>query len=276
MQTYVVQSGDTLYGISKQFGVSVDQIKTQNNIQDNSIIKGQVLLIPTTETTILYIVKAGDSLYSIARQYDVSVSELMQINNLTTNIISIGQELRIPIGEQQQNYTNYTVKKGDSLYSIANTYKISVDDIKKVNNLSSNLLSIGQTLKIPTTLSIEPTPEVITYTVKSGDSLYSIATKYKITVDELKSINNLTSNILQIGQVLTITKPMTILPDEIEECYGTEYSEPTFQTYTVKKGDNLYTIAKAYNTSVSNIISLNNLSSNNLSIGQVLKIKELS
>lgn len=121
MQTYVVQSGDTLYGISKQFGVSVDQIKTQNNIQDNSIIKGQVLLIPTTETTILYIVKAGDSLYSIARQYDVSVSELMQINNLTTNIISIGQELRIPIGEQQQNYTNYTVKKGDSLYSIANT-----------------------------------------------------------------------------------------------------------------------------------------------------------
>ncbi len=89
------------------------------------------------------------------------------------------------------------------MYGIANKYNTTVDTLKSFNNLSSNLLSIGQTLKIPS-LSEEVSTSYTTYTVVSGDSLYSIAKKYNTTVDTLKSFNNLSSNLLSIGQTLKI------------------------------------------------------------------------
>ena len=92
----------------------------------------------------------------------------------------------------------YTVKKGDSLYVIANKYGITVDELKAANNLSSNLLNIGQTLLIPKTSNYE------TYIVVSGDSLYKIANKFNTTIDKLKSVNNLKNDDLSIGQVLII------------------------------------------------------------------------
>lgn len=277
MQTYTVQAGDTIYGISKQFGVSVDEIKNANNLSNNTIKVGQVLKIPTTETTALYIVKKGDSLYSIARNYNTTVSELMSINNLKTNILSIGQQIKVPVNSSNttQTYIIYTVKKGDNLYSIANVYDTTVDSIKNLNNLTSNLLSIGQQLKIPTTQYIPEVPGAYEiYVVKKGDSLYKIAQMYNMSVEELIAINNLNSNVLTIGQELKVKKTGGLEPTE-EECYGEGYKEPTYETYTVKKGDSLYTIAKKYNTSVDNLISLNNLTNSNLSIGQILKIKEI-
>ena len=68
MQTYIVQPGDTLYGISGQFGVSIEDIKLENNLSSNVLVVGQVLKIPSTSTTSLYVVKKGDTLYSIARK----------------------------------------------------------------------------------------------------------------------------------------------------------------------------------------------------------------
>ena len=120
---------------------------------------------------------------------------------------------------------------------------------------------MGQVIKIPTSSSDEQpdSNSEIIYTVKSGDSLYRIATLYNTTVDEIKSLNNLTSNSLSIGQKLRI-------PGSGEES-GSDYV-----TYTVVSGDSLYSIAKKYNTTVNEIKNLNNLSSNLLSIGQVLKI----
>ena len=115
------------------------------------------------------------------------------------------------------------------------------------------------------------------YTIQKGDSLYSIAKKFGMSVDELKSLNNLTNNNLAIGQQLmikSITGDEPINPEE--ECIGTGYVEPQYVIYTVQKGDSLYTIARKYNISVDNIKALNNLTSNNLSIGQQLKIKEVS
>ena len=112
------------------------------------------------------------------------------------------------------NYTNYVVKKGDTLYSISKANNVSVDTIIKDNALSNNNLSIGKVLKLrlPSTefyvedecFGIEDNPVSIKYTVKKGDSLYSIAKKYNVTVDEIKRKNNLKSNILSIGQILTI------------------------------------------------------------------------
>ena len=128
-----------------------------------------------------------------------------------TIIIEYGNIANIPllgdsVGSAIYSYINrsniYIVKSGDSLYSIARKYQITVDELKRLNNLSSNILSIGQVLKIPSTSNESSN----TYIVKSGDSLYSIARKNQITVDELKRLNNLSSNILSIGQVLKIPK----------------------------------------------------------------------
>ena len=214
---------------------------------------------PTTGSN-YYIVKKGDSLYSIANANNTTVSDLKTLNNLTTNTLSIGQVLKLPTStiEEQPSNKNiiYTVKSGDTLYSIAKKYNTSVNEIKVINNLTTNNLSIGQTLKIPTS-SEEISSNYITYKVVSGDSLYSIAKIYNTTVNDIKELNNLSSNLLSIGQILKIP---------------TTSNEPTYLTYKVVSGDSLYSIAKIYNTTVNDIKESNNLSSNLLSIGQILKI----
>ena len=265
---YVVKSGDTLFSIANKFNVTVQAIKNINNLSSNILNVGQELVIPKEETPstsgefINYTVKAGDSLYKIAKEYNTTVNAIMNVNNLTSNALQVGQVLKIPTTtsqEETKNYINYTVKSGDSLYKIANNYKTTVDAIKKLNNLTSNALQVGQVLKIPTTTSQEETKNYINYTVKSGDSLYKIANNYKTTVDEIKKLNNLTSNNLQINQVLKI--PTTSQQDTT-----------SYISYTVKSGDSLYKVANTYNTTVDSIKKLNNLTSNNLQINQVLKI----
>ena len=92
---------------------------------------------------------------------------------------------------------------GDSLYKIANKFNTSVDAIKYLNNLSSNLLSIGQVLLIPSSTENQ---NYTTYNVVTGDSLYKIANKFNTSVDAIKSLNNLSSSLLSIGQKLKIPK----------------------------------------------------------------------
>ena len=203
---YTVKSGDSLWAIAKRYGITVDELKRANNLTSNTLSIGQKLIIPSKETLTpsqdytLYTVKSGDNLYSIARRYGLTMNELMEYNNLGTTLLSIGQVLKIPTKQTiTPSETTYIVKSGDSLYSIARKYNTTVNDLMKYNNLTSNLLSIGQTLKIPTSEST-----ITSYTVKSGDTLYSIARKYNTTVDELKRKNNLTSNTLSIGQTLII------------------------------------------------------------------------
>ena len=93
----------------------------------------------------------------------------------------------------------YTVTSGDTLYSIANRYGITVKELKELNNLTSDILSIGMILNVPSGLS-----NASTYMVTSGDTLYGIAKKFNVTVGDLKSVNNLNSNMLSIGQKLKI------------------------------------------------------------------------
>lgn len=223
MQTYTVKKGDTLYGISNQFGVSVVDLKNLNNLKDNNLKIGQILKISQSsgtnpDSTVNYIVKKGDSLYSIARVYKTTVQEIQKLNNLKSNALSIGQELKIPenyVNDASANlptYINYTVKKGDSLYSIAKRYGITTNTIIKDNALKNNLLSIGQNLKIRTKkesiveecFGDETSDKNIEYIVKKGDSLYSIAKKYNTDVSTIMKNNNLKSSNLSIGQILKI------------------------------------------------------------------------
>ena len=141
---YIVQKGDTLYGIANKFGTTVDTIKRNNNLTSNTLQIGQKLIInKSKEDNNTYFVAPGDTLYSIARKYNITVDNLKKANNLTTNMISINQKLIIP-----SSNIKYYVKKGDTLYAIANKYNTTVDKIKKDNNLTSNTLQIGQKLLI--------------------------------------------------------------------------------------------------------------------------------
>ena len=258
--TYVVQKGDSLYSIANKLGTTVSELKKENNLTTNTLQIGEVLRIPTKEIyegeENVYIVQKGDTLYSIAAANNTTVDELKKANNLTSNILSTGQLLKIPSALLPES--TYIVKKGDSLYSIANKYNTTVDELKRINNLTSNILSIGQVLKLPSdkVSNVEKEENTISYTVQKGDSLYSIARKYSTTIDKIKDLNNLTTNLLSIGQVLLIP---------------TDTNLET--TYTVQKGDSLYSIAKKYDTTVDRLKQLNNLKSNLLSIGQILIVR---
>ena len=258
--TYVVQKGDSLYSIAAKLGTTVTELKKENNLTSNTLQIGQVLRIPTKEIyeekENVYVVKKGDTLYGIAQANNTTVDEIKKFNNLTSNILSTGQLLKIPSVLLPE--ATYTVKKGDSLYSIANKYNTTVDELKRINNLTSNTLSIGQVLKLPSDKASDEEKEenTITYTVQKGDSLYSIAKKYNTTIDAMKNLNNLTTNILSIGQVLLIPTSTNLET-----------------TYTVQRGDSLYSIAKKYDTTVDRLKQLNNLSSNLLSVGQILIVR---
>ena len=277
-QTYIVKAGDTLYGISNQFGVSVTELASLNNKKGDNLKVGEVLQIPNKSGTnpnnmFMYTVQKGDTLYSIARKYNTTASEIKKLNYFTNDNLSIGQVIRIPEMFTKEEdmvmpiYTNYIVKKGDNLYDIANKYNVSIDVIRKDNGLTNNLLQIGQVLRIrtPEEESIvfeecfgpdyNPVNTNINYVVKKGDSLYKIANTYNTSVSAIQKLNDLKSINLEIGQVLKIPN-----------------NDSSNNTYIVKSGDSLWSIAKKFNTSVDSIKSKNNLKTNLLNIGQKLII----
>lgn len=168
------------------------------------------------------------------------------------------------------NYTNpttkneYIVQKGDSLWNISKKLGISVDEIKRLNNLNSNLIYVGQVLKLP---GYETTTDSnITYIVKKGDTLYSIASKNNVTVDELMKLNNLSNTNLSIGQQLKIKETESIITPSENEVINEN------SIYTVKKGDTLYSIAKKNNTTVDKLKEINNIVNDILTIGSSLFI----
>lgn len=201
---YIVKKGDSLWSIASKNNTTVDNIKKLNNLSSNNLSVGQVLKLSydaeneDIKKSNIYTVKKGDSLWLIANKYGTTVDELKNANNLKSNTLSIGQTLIIPEKKESTSKISYVVKKGDSLWLIANKYDTTVEKIKSTNNLKSNTLSIGQVLVIPST------SEFITYTVKKGDSLWLIANKYNTTVDNIKKLNNLSSNNLQINQKLIL------------------------------------------------------------------------
>ena len=146
----------------------------------------------------VYTVKKGDSLCQIATQFGVSVNDLISYNNLGTTFLQVGQQLLIPEKNDDTSDISYIVKSGDTLWSIAKKYNISVDELKSANNLSSNMLTIGQKLTIPEGNNYK------TYIVKSGDRLWTIARDFGVDFQDIIRINSLNSDILSIGQTLLI------------------------------------------------------------------------
>ena len=247
-----LNQGEIIYALRNSSGLSSRLANNLNNIGFN-IEKYYQRRLPSD---------VSKDYYYLIRETNNNQTLIIDLGKLDDNLIKdyklIGEAIvktianYIGVNYIEKSFENtYIVKKGDSLYSIARNFNTTVDELKRVNNLTNNLLSIGQVLKLPS----NNTNESNIYTVKKGDSLYSIARNFNTTVNEIKKLNKLSSNLLSIGQVLKIPN-----------------GNNSNNTYTVKKGDSLYSIARNYNTTVDNIKKLNNLSSNLLSIGQILKI----
>lgn len=178
----------------------------------------------------VHVVKKGETLSTIARKYHVSVNQLKQWNNMKSDRLSIGQKLVVyssgapmaqvgndkPV-ERSTTQITHTVKKGETLGKIAQKYKCTVTDLKRWNNLKSTNIQVGQKLKVypPENQNVSgrnnsnnkpasSSNSTTTYTVKSGDSLWSIAKKFNVTVDHIKKLNNLKNNDIKVGQKLKI------------------------------------------------------------------------
>ncbi len=172
-------------------------------------------MIGCDNVSLIYKVQKGDNLYSIAKKFDTSVSDLINLNQLHNTLLSIGQVLMIPndlsssIGsdlcgsyqEQEDVFDTYQVKKGDSLYSIAQKYHTDMSTLMHLNNLKNSLLSVNQILKVP-----HQKDSFFSYQVKEQDTLYSIASNYNVTPQQLMDLNNLTTTMLEVGTILKIPK----------------------------------------------------------------------
>ncbi|MCP8054328.1 1,4-beta-N-acetylmuramoylhydrolase [Listeria monocytogenes] len=194
---------------------------------------------PSTGTSTnakVYTVVKGDSLWRIANNNKVTIANLKAWNNLKSDFIYPGQKLKVSAGSTSNTNTSkpstntntskpstntntnakvYTVTKGDSLWRIANNNKVTIANLKAWNNLKSDFIYPGQKLKVSAgsttnTNTAKPSTNnpsnstVKTYTVKKGDSLWAISRQYKTTVDNIKAWNKLTSNMIHVGQKLTI------------------------------------------------------------------------
>lgn len=158
------------------------------------------------------------------------------------------------IGEEimpDDTKNTYTVKAGDTLWSIARRFNTTVEDLMKYNNLSSDVINVGTVLTIPTTTDSSTNLNSSMYVVKAGDTLWNIAKRYNTTVEILMMMNNLNTDLITIGQRLMV---------------------PNKNVYVVKAGDTLWNIAKRNNTTVENLMMLNNLNTDLIKPGQIIKL----
>ncbi len=237
---YTVKKGDNLSNIAKKTGVGVADLKKWNKLSSNSVKVNTKLNLEDTEAEVVaiepkvsekkpafYTVKKGDNLGNIAKKTGVSVADLKKWNNISNNNVKVNTKLNLidaeeavvavkeEINTKPKNY--YKVQKGDNIGSIAKKYGVSIEDIQKWNNLSSENIQADNILLIYNT----ETPQKIAknkskeqdkketknnlYLVKKGDSFFTIAQKYPgVTVDDIKKWNGISSNNLQPGMKLKI------------------------------------------------------------------------
>ena len=230
---HIVKSGESLGSIAKKYRISVNQLKTWNNLKSTTIYPGQKLIVyssgapmaqagnnkPVMRSTeqSIHIVKSGENLSLIAKKYKCSVTDLKEWNNLKSTNLSIGQKLKVypPAEEKSSNVTTttsdgyviYTVKSGDNLWDIAKKFDgVTVEQIRTLNKLDKNsVLKVGQKLKISKTSGSSSSGTSVVHTVKSGDNLWDISKKYGVSVEQIRKLNGLSSKaVLKVGQKLII------------------------------------------------------------------------
>ena len=299
--SYKVQKGETLSSISKKYNITEEELKASNNLKSNTLRSGQNLQIAQVATpasavpsnkaeleakSVSYKVKKGETLSSISKKYHITEDELKAMNNLKSSTIRFGQELKVnqPLEVASANngskntkadpvVATYKVKKGETLSDIAEKNNVSVADIKSLNNLHSSSIRPGQQLQLvskdvqPEQEAIAKTEKTIVHKVESGESLYLIAKKYNVAIDELKRLNNLDGAKLKPGQSLSVNMPVENSNSTAEK----KTVKPKI-THKVKSGESFYSLAKKYGCSVNDIKEWNSKPDNKLNPGDKIII----
>ncbi|MEL3972971.1 LysM peptidoglycan-binding domain-containing protein [Rossellomorea oryzaecorticis] len=132
---HLIQKGDTLWSLSKKYGMTVDQLKEGNNLDSSLIYAGDKLQVKKVIT-----VKKGDTLWNLAKKHTSTVGQLKHVNMLKSDTINIGQKLEIP--------TVVLVRPGDTMWGISKKYGLTVEELKRRNGLNSTLIFAGQVLMV--------------------------------------------------------------------------------------------------------------------------------
>ena len=218
---YIVKAGDSLWRIAKEHGVTIDDLVRWNKVSNFTIHPGDALITtqpplnptpavitkqPLPQLGTLYTVKAGDSIWKIANDHKITMQELLDWNQISNQTIHPGQQLVTQKPTTASTVTSdksYTVKAGDSVWKIANDHGVSMGDLVKWNKISNFTIHPGEVLilKQPTEA---PFSGHTTHTVQAGESVWLIAQKYSITMDELVEWNNISNFAIHPGQRMII------------------------------------------------------------------------
>jgi len=208
---YVVQPGDTLFSLAQRFGVTVQAIMTANGLMSSQLLAGQTLIIPAASALpgpLVHIVQPGETLASIARRYNTTVWAIMSANGLRSHTIWAYRALFIPTATEQ-SLTRHVVSPGETLFSIAQRYSTTVALLMMANGLTDYHLVAYQTLIIPPP-GWSGWPPLVggsqsrSHLVVAGETLFSIARRYGVTVGALMSANGLSSSVIYAGTLLRI------------------------------------------------------------------------
>ena len=242
--TYVIQSGDTLFKIAEEFNTTVDALMAANTVAiDGRIIAGQVLLIPAADDRSdgVYAVQAGDTLLSIAARFNTSVGILQELNGLgDTADIAAGQSLVVP-SIDESGYQAYIVQVDDSLFSISRRFHTSVSFLMSLNGIAdARELEKGRAILVP---AIDET-RFEAYEIQPEDSLSSIARRFGTSEDSLISLNGMADRLdIEAGQ--TILAP--------------RFDDTAYTVHVVQSGDTLFEISRLFHTTVAQLRSLNGI-----------------
>ena len=313
---YMVRKGDTLGEIASQYKVSIKMLRKWNKLRGDRIFEGQRLQINSVPSG-FHIVKGGDTLSEIALQWNIPISRLRKLNHISGDRIYTGQKLKLGSArnpdktpsikknaeEVEEEPFEYKVKSGDNLSAIAQRYDVAVSLIRQLNGLKKDQLYPGQTLQLkPSSL------DEAVHVVRSGETLSSIALKYRMSVSEVKRINDIDGSKIVVGQELRLkaTKAHIHIVErgdalwEVAQAYGLSVVEiknlngltsnriypgqelqlgakpaKRFATYTVKKGDSLGGIARLHQMSVADLKRMNNIRTALIYPGDQLKVNPL-
>lgn len=193
---YKVNTGDTLYSLSKKYGVTVDQLKSKNGFETDAIYVGQEIIVPYLDAN----------------------GKLAVVDDSLPEKTPVSVKLPAKKPANTQNASTYVVQSGDSLWRISKKFNTSVDALVENNQLTSDALRPGQILKVtsaqaskspattvkPTVAKPAGSTDSKKYQAKAGDTIWSLAHRFQVSIDEIKEANHLSTNVIIIGQELKI------------------------------------------------------------------------
>ncbi|WP_430604802.1 LysM peptidoglycan-binding domain-containing protein [Enterococcus sp. DIV1224] len=353
--TYTVQSGDSVWGISNKFGITMDQLIQWNNIQNNFIYPGQKLTIKGSQengsstnnsgnntnssgnagtsnggqtTGAKYTVQSGDSVWKISNDHGITMAQLIEWNNIKNNFVYPGQQLIVSNGGSSNTGANtgntsgsnssnssssntasgtkYTVKAGDSVWSVSNKYGITMAQLIQWNNIQNNFIYPGQQLTVSNSGSTNSASSNTgssantnnsssantgssssqgTYTVKAGESVWSVANKNGITMNQLIEWNNIKNNFIYPGQQLIVKGGNSVNTNTGSTTSAAKPNTPNTSTttstsssgntmYTVKAGESVWSVANKHHITMDQLIEWNNIKNNFIYPGQQVIVKK--